>query len=709
METKVNKNLKYFLLIIVLILSACSTREFIQTRYYILEYFDHSEEKDLIQSDPIPGTLLIHDANINQPYDRNNIVVRYFGPKITYSQDDIWGVKLKEIIPDLIATRMKRYQLFDNIQREYSMSHPDYEISLNVHNLEQFHSENINEAHFAMDLVLHDKNGRELVQHVISRETRLANAEMDVFVQKTNTILLEETNLFIRKILARFKPQYQLPPQEKMIEKRHFVRDSTIEGKRMGQLLLPSLTESGNEPPFKIINSEGKDLDVGAEMGESVPLPEGEYTIKFGSGRDDQMMSEKVTVRPHHKTIVEPDWSCMLVDVIDENRNYIQVRYEIFDAKTGESYGTHFPVEKELGEQQKVWILKPGLYKITINNEPFNTYRNFTTVYLKKGQVEYISLVVELDENNTPTGLTGAGVLGEFTRTRTAGNWQTSNALHANLNMNVNNREAEDTPDNSIILTTQFENYIIYNKMPFYYRLRHLSEFGTTRDNDEAFRKSLDNIDVKNTFIYFLSNYLGLYGRFDANSHFFQGFYVADKEFNYLKQNTNGKIVESDINQTRMLTTPYLYPLQMKEGVGVNFRLFNRPRIHLNLRSGFGLRQSFMDGVYELADASYTPAGEETAYRLYQENKTIYNTGTEFSLVGNFNLPFNLSYRTNADLLVPFEGSSNINFDWENDFNLRLFKYISVYYRIDISSDPENFDKFYFDQSVFLRLSYFFQ
>ncbi|MCF7885771.1 MAG: ABC-type transport auxiliary lipoprotein family protein [Candidatus Marinimicrobia bacterium] len=703
------KYLKYLIAFLAIFLTACSTGELVQNRFYILEYFNNSEVAEFKQEKPIEGTVLIHDANITKPYDRDNIVVRYFGPKITYSPNDFWGIQLEETIPNLVATRLQRYNLFQNIQREYTVSHPDYEINIDIDNIEQFHSKNLNEAHVNMDLILRNREGQELARHQISRESRLANAEMDIFVQKLNNIILEEANEFTRKILARFKNQYRIKPEEPETRKEHFVKDTTIEGKRTGQLLLPSLTKSGNEPPYKIINSRGKDLELPAEMGESIPVPVGDYKIKFGSGRDDQMMEKNVTIRPHYKTVVEPDWSCMLVDVIDDNRNYVQVRYEVFDAKTGESYGTHYPVEKELGEQQKVWVLEPGLYKITINNEPFNTYRNFTTVYLKEGQVEHISLVVEMDENNNPTGLTGAGVLGEFSRSKVSGNWQSSNGLHANLNMNANTRDSEDTPKNSVIINTQFENYLIYNKMPYYYRLRHLSEFGISKDGSNPFRKNSDNMDLKNTFIYFLSSYLGIYSRFDINSHFFQGFYNSNKQFNYIKKNTSGKKVDQKIGMKRVLTTPFIYPLKMKQGLGINFRIFNRPRIHLNLRSGFGLRQDYMNNVYQLTEANYIPPGESTTFRLYNERGTLHNIGTEFSLVGNFNLPFNLSYRTNADLLIPFERDSRANFDWENDFNLRLFKYISVYYRVDVSSDPEDFKKFYIDQSLFLRLSYFFQ
>ena len=76
-------------------------------------------------------------------------------------------------------------------------------------------------------------------------------------------------------------------------------------------------------------------------------LPEGKYTIHYGSGSSAQMLIKKnVEILQRYKTVVEPDWGVLMVDILDEERNYAKVRYEIFDAESGESFGGEFPADE---------------------------------------------------------------------------------------------------------------------------------------------------------------------------------------------------------------------------------------------------------------------------------------------------------------------------------------------------------------------------
>ena len=49
----------------------------------------------------------------------------------------------------------------------------------------------------------------------------------------------------------------------------------------------------------------------------------------------------------------------------------------------------------------------------------------------------------------------------------------------------------------------------------------------------------------------------------------------------------------------------------------------------------------------------------EGDYRLFQELDSVSKTGMEVSLVGSFQLPYNISYSTNADVLFPFATEEN--------------------------------------------------
>ncbi len=84
-------------------------------------------------------------------------------------------------------------------------------------------------------------------------------------------------------------------------------------------------------------------------------------------------------------------------------------------------------------------------------------------------------------------------------------------------------------------------------------------------------------------------------------------------------------------------------------------------------------------------------------------------TGTELSLVGNFQLPFNLTYASDADFYFPFDKNDDYIFEWENSFNLNLFKHISLDYKFNLEkmSKDSGIDYLVKEHSLFLRVTYF--
>ncbi len=699
----------YILLsVLVLFLVNCASRKGLTTNYYILQYFKHSEDKEIFQETPFNYSAIVYDADISRTYDRKKIVIRHFGPKITYANNDLWASDLSEGIAELVANRVSAYNIFNQVQRSFRDVRPDYEINTSVNNLEYIQSDNINEVHINLELFL-TRSGEEefLVKHSASREELLFNNSMESFVQKANEIILEEVDQFSKKIQNHFNGEPQKVEEAPQISK---IDTADYSGMEMGKLLFPALTETDNEPKYKIIDQT--EQITFAEPGQEIALKAGTYDLVYGSGSELQkMQKENVNIKPMYSTVIKPDWACLLVDVLDERRNYRQVRYEIFDGISGESYGTHYPVKKELGEQQRVWMLEPGLYKITINNEPFNSYRDFTTVYLRPGKVERINLVVGVDNNDNPTNLIGAGVMDGPGGEILAENWRVSSALHGNFNMNSNNETDKDDYFTTTVVTSQFENKLIYNNMPHYYYMRNLMELGFTKSTDVDLRLSADDFDLKNTYVLFLLKKLGLYGRFDINSHFFSSYKYSTTKFNYIKKDKSGEEIERNVAIDEMQISNGLYPLILKEGIGINYRLFNTPKAKLNIRTGLGIRQELYDGVYNLVDKEYYDVAENKFYQVYREMDNIFNRGTEISLVGNFNLPFNLSYMTNADVLFPFDKSEDVTVDWENVFNLRLFKHISIYYKLNLQNRrTEQGSEYILNRhSLFLRLTYIFR
>jgi len=696
---------------LIVVLAGCTFGEILSKNYYILEYYPHSEKEELKLETPIDKSVFILDAKVSKTYNRSQIVMRHFGPRITYLDYDLWGVKLSKIIPDMMQKRFESYNIFETSHREFLGSKADMEIATTVNNIELYKSGNLQQARVVMDFVLRN-SGEEgcVVEHSVNAERVLLANDIDTFVQTVNEIILDETDNFIRKIIKVCYIDADL-----QFENKDFIalldsslvqldaKESAGEGK--GLLLLPTISGTDNEPYFKAIDKYG--FVQSGQMGTPLPLLEGKYSIEYGSGNSNQHMKQtNIEIVPRFKTIVEPDWGCLIIDVIDKKRNYAKVRYEIFDLGSGESFGSEFPAEEEIGEQATVWVLNPGLYKITVNNEPFNTYANFTTVYVEKGEVIKFTIVMDTDDDDIPTNMIGAGVLEESFLEASLEKLKFSSAIHGNANIRSDNENDKNNAETTIDVNFQLENYLIYDEYPFHYTMKNLIELGTTKASGDDFRLSEDNVDLKNTLIYYFIQDLGIYGRFDAETHFFNKYYYSSDDFYYAKHYEAGNPVFDNTLVGKVQIQSSIFPLVLKEGIGINYRILNRSKSNLSIRGGFGLRQEFNKNIYELLNTS-TINGIE--YRQYKELDSVFKTGMEVSLVGSFQLPYNISYSTNADFLFPFDKEEYNSMEWENVVNLKLFKHISLDYKLKLLNKvPEVGDEYIAtNHTLFLRITYF--
>ena len=702
---------RYHVVLLIFLFISCASQAPISRNYYVLEYFQHTEKAELFQRTPLNFAVQVSDVTIPNTYNRREIVIRHFGPRITYSENDIWAVDLTEIIPSLMVKRISRYGIFRQVAREFLSSRPDYEIKAKINNIEVYESENLTASRLNMDFTLQRLGAKEYtVEHSVNREVVLPDDQMETFVQVINETILEETDNFLIEVMQHFSGA-EKKPQDRMITKMDSVSTDSLDGgsQGMGILFLPAISETDNELPYKIINEKGEETIGIPDKG--MPLPAGKYKIEYGSGSTSQIMKqEDIEIIPRYKTILKPDWSTLIVDIIDERREVAKVRYEVFSSETGESYGTHIPVDREYGEAQKVWILQPGLYKITLNSEPFNTYLDFSTVYLKEGQHQKLTIVVGTNEDGTPNNLVGAGLLEENELAGRTGNWRFLNAVFGNATYVGDNEKGRNQDESSITLNTQFENKITYDDFPWSFTLRSLVELGTTQDSEtgSGFRISNDKFYFRNTLVVYFMKNLGLYGRGDVESHLLNEFQYFTDAINYRKKDFEGNIVADAHNVKIVQISPSFMPLTLKEGMGLNLRALNNGRSNLNIRFGLGLRQDYYNSVYLPSDVTETDTNGVT-YKIWNSRESLNKRGTEISIVGNFQLPFNLTYYTSADFLIPFDKGESTTLDWENVFNIKVFKHISIDDRIRLRNKEDENGKGYVEyrHDLFLRLTYF--
>jgi len=700
----------FFLLLFIPLIHACSfSREAVVRNYYVMEYFSHTENKELYQTKPLDLSVRINDIIIPSIYNQREIVIRHSGPRITYSDNDLWAMRLTEFLPGLITKRISVYGLFRFVSREFLDQRPDGEITLRINNIELYEAGTDGKtASINMNFQFIETQGQHrIIEHSVSREQTIPDDKVETFVQTINEIILEETDAFLYKIL-----RYYTQEQEPEIDESEFPRDSLLQeieeaaDEGMGALLLPAISKADNEPPYKIYSQDGDEYD--GIPGQSVSLPAGIYTLEYGSGSRRQLMiKENVQIHPRYKTIIQPDWSCLIVNVIDERQEVVKVPFEIFDSKDGMTYGIGVPARREYGEKQQIWMVEPGRYKITINNEPFNSYSNFTTVYLNEGEFQKITIVVATNPDGTPGNLIGAGVLEEAEEAGTIGHWHFLSAFYGNASINSTNEKIRTEHETTLVFNTQFENKITYDNFPVNYTLRNLIELGTTRTSETGFRISNDDIYFRNTLIlYFLEN-MGIYGRFDIETHLLNEYTYFASPINYRKKALDGNTVEEALQVKQVKTKDGFMPLTLKEGVGINLRAFNTGRVNLNVRAGFGLRQDYYNNVHLFSEEEETV--NNVTYKLFKAQESLQKRGAEVSVIGNFQLPLNLTYYTNADFLFPFRSDEMATIEWENVLNLKLFKYISVDYRLRLRNKQDESGKEYIvnRHALFLRINYF--
>ena len=679
------------------LLGGCVTQVVPPTSYYVLEYYPALENRALAREEPFSYSVHVLDSRIPRTYSRKQIVVRDAGPRFSYSASDVWGVDLADTIPNLVATRLQRYRMFQSVRRDVTTEAADFEVVTNIEALELVRGGARGQARLEMEFNLAARGSAvSPVQHRVARQETLADASVEAFVIRINDMILEETDLFVVKVIRYLESgeTSEAYPTREEGRLEPFAEDT----QGFGVVMLPSLSGTDQEPFYRVYGASDEEVAT-AKMGAPVVIPEGRYRITYGSGRTSQLMEVRgVLVVPRYKRVIEPNWGALTISVVTETRESLKIGYEVYDGQSGESYGTDISANETLGERGRVWVLRPGGYKITINGEPFATYKDFTTVGLVAGDLKRLTIVVGTDEQDNPTNLIGAGVLEEEVEGAQVRPVRFTSTVSATADFSSNNEVDAETYETQTTVSGQTDARLILDQAPFLYTLRTVVNAGVTKSPDTDFRVSSDDVILKNTLIYFFYRNLGLYSRFDADSHFFPEYvyYAGDGEDVTKRDRDGDEVTELGVLQTQV--KPSFLPLILREGLGLNYRLVNLSRAELNLRTGLGLRQDFNGDVY----VKTTDPGE-----VYEEQETTYQTGIEVSVLGSVILPFGLTYTLSSEALFPFD-QTPVSLDWENILDLRLLKYLSLEYTLALSNRTPEVTGQYFvvDHKLVLRATY---
>lgn len=473
--------------------------------------------------------------------------------------------------------------------------------------------------------------------------------------------------------------------------KEQLYREGKDDIKGLGRLFLPAMTNAEYEPVYIVTSITDSVYAIG-RMGTSVWLRPGKYIVKFGSGSLDQVIVKEVEIIAEDTTILQPDWSCLVVRIIDETRNSIREAYEIYSIPENEHFGVGYGADEQLGEHLQTWILRPGLYKIVKLGEHVNTYKNFATVRLLPGELTRFTIVIDSETNK----FIGAGILETERLTKKIANWSLFGALYGSYTLNSSNDVTSKDQETSMAFVAQFDYTIRYATKHHYFSSRGLIEEGWNMQKKQtSFRSSLDRTRLKNIYIFYFIKSLGIYSRLFVETNLW-------KKINYFKEprtltllDYEDNLIETKKNVRRIDLSPQLSPIELKEGVGINLILFKALRTNLNIRIGMGWHQNVNRDLY-------TEVNDST----YQLLKSSDAKGPEASLVGFARISRNMMFNTELEVFFPSGRIRQMDYEFENIINLRLSKNVSLDYTLRFRKRRNLSDYILTDHIVLLRYSY---
>ena len=466
-------------------------------------------------------------------------------------------------------------------------------------------------------------------------------------------------------------------------------RDPTMIPKGKGLLFVPTMTSRLQEPNYQIFQN-GKKIAT-AETGTGVLLSPGFYEVLIGSGAISQMMRRPVEIVERMTTLIKPWWTGLVIDVKDETRASINESYELFDEGSQEPYGIGFGVEEERGEAVDTWLLMPGVYTIVKVGENIATPRKFS-VRLLPGELTQRSLVV--DNSGSFIGFYPPSYL-QLAR-QTASNWNSNWELSMSAQFNTTQNTAGDDRA-SINFSGAIRNRSRYSTERHFGDIRITLEEGFTKEGEDALRKSVDEVEIRSTYIFRLSRRLGPYLRGVLKSNLFPKDERFDSPQNLLLIDPEGAVISTRRNISEFTLEPSFFPLELRQGIGINSQLYRSFPLNVNLRIGLGVRQNYVSDSYKLSN--------DRTRVTELENST--STGLEALLIMDARLGRYLSLDSEFDILMPSAKTESWQFTFEN----RVRTFLTPFINMDVVLDFERqkpLNRLQSSQQVLLRFVKFF-
>ena len=407
------------------------------------------------------------------------------------------------------------------------------------------------------------------------------------------------------------------------------------------------------------------------------------------------MIRKTVEVVEGSSTLLKPDWSALIIDVIDQTRTPVSESYEVYQDETQENFGQGLGIEEERGERVRTWLLKPGVYHVVKVGESFSTIRKFS-VRLEPGQLVQRDLVYDASSGDF-IGFYEHPVLPHGT-VHIARNLTSQTEFSGSTLFHTSqNTAGEDLASASLSL--QVFNRTRYSTDRHFANLRLIFEEGATREGGNDFRKSIDRLELRATYIYRVSTAFGPYLRGVLNTKLFRDYVTFERPLDgdFVMYRPDGTINSIKPNPTEVTLSPAFFPLRLRQGIGINSQLVRSFALNADVRLGFGARQTYVSDSFELASNQ----------RSATELRNAFSRGFEAVFITDARLTKSVNFDSEFDILIPGGNRDDWVFSWQN--RLRIF--LTSFVNLDLVGDlerEETLKRLQGREQILLRFSRFF-
>lgn len=485
----------------------------------------------------------------------------------------------------------------------------------------------------------------------------------------------------------------------------------------MGGIFVPRFTEAKDEPDVEIMNIDGKSVANG-KPGMLYSVEPGTYYVLMGSGSHRQRIVRKVSVTESKTTPVLPDWSGLIIETVDSTTIAFRGEYELVRIDEFEPFGRGFGADPELGESQKPWILKPGIYKILGRGEGYNTLRNFITVRLLPGELTSILLI----QRPETMAIISGGNVNSRTGTRMASHWKYGINVGGNLQFNgeVNRRvERQKALNSTLSLRTGL--WVRYNNDPYEWQSNLVLDEGINlaEANVNDFITGPDDFRLMSLVIWRFLPWFGPYGRAELRTNLLPHRLRLDETVDaFCILNADSTVDRFDVSSS-FLDKPSFCPLRVDVDIGANVDAVNLRFLELKLRGGVGSSYNDFPNRYINDNTSVARYSVEDSAKVKKSlilrplsATSTFEFGPQGSITGNVRIGRMATASGELRVFAPIVPEMRFNrpdFDLTSTLSWRLTRSITLDYDFTFRLKQPEDDKAKENLSshkIYLRFSY---